>query len=280
MLVGLHCPGQTMTDKSAALPLPPSHPTKALTGPTLAPPPKPKPRKRRHPNAVEAGRPHQWTKSASLDPYGQPGWLNQGAGANPECGVCKVTLLSGNINADHAGFSDQVAARPDFQRAMANATGSFIYQDAKGKTFESQVPLGCPVFVGDEIGTTMANKERYRQVDDRVDGVEDRVDDVTEVAVSNEDRITRLEMENRELRSRVDSAQGDVTAVVQWLAEMVALHTASNRESVQVHVEGRGVAALPPPVAELILDLGALPQRVQVPVGEVLDAEFEVTSED
>jgi hypothetical protein len=242
------------------LPVPPSHPHRALPGPTADS--DPKPRKRRHPNAVEAGRPHKWSTSGGVDRFGTPSWLNDNAGTNPQCSVCGVTLLAGDINADHEGFGAEVASRPDLKAAMRNPVTLYKYRDAKGHEIQSQVPLGCPTFITHDRGYMTENRERIRGVDDRVDHTEDRIDET-------EDRLSALERENEELRSRVDAAEADVSAVVRWLAEMVALHQTQGGETVKVQVEGRPVAALPPPVADLILDLGSVPEP------ETIDAEFE-----
>ena len=174
--------------------------------------------------------------------------------------------MSGDINADHQGFNDEIARRPDLKTAMKNPAGLYKYRDAKGHVFTSMVPLGCPTFMLDERGVIMENKERIRGVDDRVDFVEDRVDSVEGDAVSHESRLAALEQENQELRARVDAAEADVSAVVRWLAEMAALHAETGGETVKVRVEGRPVAALPPPVADLILDIGSV---------NIIEAEFE-----
>lgn len=244
------------------LPVPPSHPHRALAGPTAKDPEDTKPRKRRHPNAVEAGRPHKWSKPGGTDRFGTPSWLNDNGGTNPQCSVCGVTLLAGDVNADHEGFGAEVAVRPDLQAAMRNPITLYKYRDAKGHEIQSQVPFGCPTFITDDRGYMTENRERIRGVDDRVDFAEDRIDET-------EDRLSALEQENEVLRARVDAAEADVSAVVRWLAEMVALHQTQGGETVKVQVEGRPVAALPPPVADLILDLGSVPEP------ETIDAEFE-----
>lgn len=240
-----------------ALPQPPS--AKALGGDIL---PKPQPLKRRGPSAVPSGKPHQFESPTRR---GQPAWLNADNGRQT-CTVCGVEVYppGAYVMADHAGMGqDPVLADAAAQKRMTN----FTYVDAKGNVIHSPVALGCPVFMLDHKGETMANKERHRQLDDRVDGVDDRLD---EIAGSLEERLYALEAENSGLRARVDAAQADVNAVVDWLSQMVALHTANNLETVKVHIEGRPVAALPPPVADLILNLGQVHEKVPV----ILDAEF------
>lgn len=224
----------------------------------LPAPPSQKPVKRRHPNAVEAGRPHQWG-SARRGPGSQPAWVDDLSGGNRKvCRVCGVTEVKGGVNADHAGFDPL-----DKERLMKGRTAVSIYTywDAKNNRFESQVPLGCPTFMLDHKGLTMENKERVRRVDDRVDGVEDRID---------------------LLESRVDEAQADIKAVVDWLREMVELHAAQGQDTVQVSIEGQDTVALPAPVAQMIIDIGQVREKVSVhEKGEedALEAEFEVVLE-
>lgn len=257
------------------LPLPPSAPERALRGevsPALPPPERPLV-KRRHPEAVEAGRPHQWNDAT---PKGQPSWLNADNGRRA-CKVCGVEEIppGGFVMADHAGMGqDPVAQQASNGKRMVEM---YTYIDAKGNQFTSMTPLGCPTFMLDHKGMTMENRERIRQVDDRVDRTEDRVDDVAALALSHDDRLAQLERENAELRTRVDAAQADIGAVVSWLRDMAALHAAQQREMVMVQVEGRDPVALPPPVADLILDLGSVKQKEPVPVrrrDEIIDAEF------
>jgi len=257
------------------LPLPPSAPERALTGEVSPPPETTKLVKRRHPDAVEAGRPHEW---GTKTPKGQPDWLNGGDNNRRQCMVCGVEEIppGGFIMADHAGMGqDPVAQKAKSGKRMVEM---YTYIDAKGQQFTSMTPLGCPTFMLDHKGMTMENRERIRQVDDRVDRTEDRVDDVSALALSHDDRISLLERENAELRTRVDAAQADITAVVNWLKDMAAIHAAQQRDVVMVQVEGKEPVALPPPVAELILDLGAV--RVKEPVlvrrgePEIIDAEF------
>lgn len=218
---------------------------KRLLGP-LPPalPASPEPsRKRRHPQAVEADRPHQWGSST-----GQPDWLNGDSGRT--CRVCGVQERSDVILADHAGFGDDGKSFGDANNRVATIT----YTDAKGNTFTSQKPLGCPVFILDHMGTTMENRGMLREHDDRLDGVADHLDD-------HEDRLARLEAENEVLRSKLEE-RIDVTAVVEWLSDMVAQAAALKLQTVQVQIEGRPVAALPPPLANLIIDVGTRTQEL------------------
>lgn len=216
---------------------------KKLIGPLppALPPPASPTRKRRHPNAVEANRPHQWTSGTAR---GQPDWLQAGDGGGRQCRVCGVTERSNLILADHAGFGDDGKQLGD----AGNRVQTYIYEDAKGNTFASQRPLGCPVFILDHMGTTMENRGFIREHDDRLDVVDDHLD-------NHEDRLARLEAENLVLRAKLEE-RIDVTAMVDWLAEMVAQAAALKMQTVQVQVEGRPVAALPPPIANLIIDVG------------------------
>lgn len=197
--------------------------------------------KRRHPNAVEANRPHQWTGG------GQPDWLNSSGGRT--CRVCGVTERTNLILADHAGFGDDGKNFGD----PSNRVRTYVYEDAKGNTFASQRELGCPVFILDHIGTTMENRAMIREVDDRVDQTDTRVDSV-------EARLARLETENEMLKTKL-AERIDVTAMVEWLAEMVAQAAALKMQTVNVQIEGRTVAALPPPIANLIIDVGTMTQE-------------------
>lgn len=214
--------------------------------PPALPAPAAPPKKRRHPNAVEANRPHKWSGG------GQPDWLNSSGGRT--CQVCGVTERTNLILADHAGFGADGNNFGD----RNNRVQTYVYEDAKGNTFASQRPLGCPVFILDHMGTTMENRAMIREVDDRIDGTDDRVD-------NHEDRLARLEAENLVLRAKLEE-RIDVTAMVEWLAEMVAQSAALKLQTVNVQVEGRTVAALPPPLANLIIDVGVAAQKQQEPI--------------
>ena len=212
--------------------------------------------KRRHPNAVEAGRDHSWEKPENK--RGQNDWLNDNGGTSPTCTDCGVQLIGGNIMADHAGFGD------DGKRLMQGKTSAnlYTYIDAKNNRFTSMTPLGCPTFMLDHKGTTMGNKERVRQVDDRVDHVEDKID---------------------ALQEDMDSIKTNLSAMVQWLQEMVALHQQEKRPTVQVTIEGGTPVALPAPVAQMIVELGQVQQREPVTredtrplTADTLEAEFEL----
>lgn len=215
--------------------------------PALPNPEQKPPRKKR----VEANKPHQWG-SAAGSPRGQPSWMNQINGHGRVCRVCGVEEVSGHILADHSGFGSEGDKLGD----KNNRVQLYTYRDAKNHTFTSKKPLGCPVFILDHMGTTMENREMLREVDDRVDHTDDRVDSV-------EARLERLEAENAVLRAKLEE-RVDVGAMVEWLASMVGLHAAQNMEMVDVMVEGRKVAALPPPVANLIIDVGVLTEKVPV----------------
>lgn len=136
-----------------------------------------------------------------------------------------------------------------------NRVVTYTYEDAKGNTFVSQKELGCPVFILDHMGTTMENRSMLREHDDRLDVTADHLD-------NHEDRLARLEAENQMLRDKLEE-RIDVTAVVDWLAELVAKAAAMKMQTVQVQVEGRTVAALPPPIADLIIDVGARVEESQ-----------------
>ena len=192
------------------------------------------PRKRRHKDAVEANRPHQFQSS---DPRCMPSWLNAGSQGGRTCSVCGVKEippgsltknLSGNINADHAGFGDEGKRLLEGKKKVQMWT----YEDAKGNTFTSQKQLGCPVFVLDHLGTTMENRAMLREVDDRVDSTEDRVDSV-------EARLARLEAENGVLREQI--AQGpviDAVALIEGLRELAKMVKA-NQEPTRLLEDNR-----------------------------------------
>ena len=213
-----------------------------------------RPSKRRDPNAVEANRPHQFGPPPGQGP-GQPSWLN-GDNERRTCRVCGVEEIppGGVILADHAGFGDEgkelLADKP--------VVGMWTYVDAKGKQFTSQRRLGCPVFVLDHLGTTMENRAMLREVDDRVDHTDDRVD-------SLEDRMAALEAENAALREQANQPI-DVTQMVDFLSDMVAIAAARKLGLTRVQLEDGRVAQLPEPVADLIFDIAAVPE----PEGELV----------
>ena len=217
--------------------------------PPATPVPIPPLKKRRHPKAVEANRPHQW---GSGGPRGQPDWLNGGGGGGGgQCRVCGVSVSQEVILAEHAGYGDEGRGLGD----PNNRVKTYVYEDAKGNTIISQKPLGCPVFILDHMGTTMENRAMIREVDDRIDHTDDRVD-------VHEDRLARLEADNLALRAKLEE-RIDVTAMVDWLSDLVAQSAALKMQTVQVQIEGRNVAALPPAIANLIIDVGA---RTQEPI--------------
>lgn len=212
-----------------------------------------RPRKRRHPDAVEANRPHQFGGGLR----GQPDWLNTGSGGGRVCQVCGVEEIppGGVILADHAGFGDEGRRLMKGKRAVQMWT----YIDAKGHKFTSKKRLGCPTFVLDHMGTTMENREMIREVDDRVDRTDDRVDSI-------EDRIAALEAENAALREKVGRPI-DVTQMVDFLSDMVALAAARKLGLTRVQLEDGRVAQLPEPVADMIFDIGAVqPEREMEPI--------------
>jgi len=222
--------------------------TKRLTGPVEDTPP----RKRRDPNAVEASRPHQFGGGGR----GQPTWLN-GDDGRRVCQVCGVEVSppgGGLILADHAGFGD------DGKTLLGDKpqVGLWTYVDAKGHQFTSQKELGCPVFVLDHLGTTMENRAMLREVDDRVDCTDSRVDSV-------EDRLAALETENAALREQV-AQPIDVTQMVDFLSDMVAMAAARKLGLTRVQLEDGRVAQLPEPVADLIIDIASVPE----PEGELV----------
>lgn len=55
-----------------------------------------------------------------------------------------------------------------------------------------------------------------------------------------------------------------MTALVDWLGEMVAINAAQKLQTVQVQIEGRPLVALPTPVADLILQVGSVKEAVLV----------------
>ncbi len=199
--------------------------------------------------------PHDWGRDSR--PKGQPAWLEAAEGRLTcrKCGVEKS--IAGDVNADHAGFDSH-----DKQRLKGKDVAQIhSYIDAKGRTFQTMQELGCPMFILDEMGAIRENRQMVRQVDDRVDYVDDRVDDQEHRTDTIEDRVIELERQNAKLAQPID-----VTAMVEWLAEMVAVSAAQELDTVEVQIEGRRVAALPPPVADLIIDVGSLrtPERISV----------------
>jgi hypothetical protein len=154
--------------------------------------------------------------------------------------------------ADHTGFGEDGKALGD----PSNRVQTHVYEDAKGHVIISQRPLGCPVFILDHMGATMENRGMLREHDDRLDMTADSID-------NHEERLARLEAENQVLRAKLEE-RIDVTAMVEWLAEMVAQAAALKMQTVQVQVEGRPVAALPPPIANLIIDVGLAAQEAQL----------------
>ncbi len=238
---------------------------KKLTGPSPEKrPEKPPPGqrgKKRDPDAVEAGRPHQFSSGRAR---GQPAWLSGGDNNRKTCIKCGVEVLppGGLILADHAGFGDE--GRQLLKGKKPTDMWTYV---ADGKTITSRKKLGCPVFILDPIGQGLENRAMLREVDDRVDYTDDRVDDVEHRTDSIEDRVIELERQNIELQTKL-AERVDVTSLVEWLAEMVALSAAQKLETVQVQIAGHQPAALPAPVANLIIDIAAFqtPERELVPV--------------
>jgi len=231
--------------------------TKQLPAPVELKLPPGKRGKKRHPKAVGGQGEHQWGQQKAR---GQPAWLNAGIDGRVQCLKCGVEKkvggpqgLSGDINADHAGHGAMG------RRLMKGKEAAEIhsYIDAKGRVFQTMKELGCPAFILDEFGAIRENRQMVREVDDRVDYTDDRVDDVEERVESVEDRLNRLEEENAEMKAKLD-AGFDVTAMVDWLAEMVAIAAKQKMETVEISIGGHTVAALPPPVANLIIDVGSL----------------------
>ena len=194
---------------------------------------------------VKAHQPHSWEEPSGRRSR-QPDWLNNNGGTQSHCTKCGVTL------------------HMDIQRVDLPST-YFTYVDALGRTFTSYVPLGCPAFLGDHAGTTMGNKERIRELDGRVEDVVAKTDNNQVNIEDHEQRLMQLEAENKRLKSRMDSAEADVGAVVLWLRQMVALHRAAGLPTTQVEVGGRQVA-LPGPVLDMIIEMGAVetPDGVEV----------------
>jgi hypothetical protein len=170
--------------------------------------------------------------------------------------------------ADHAGFGDEGREMMKGKDAL----GQWTYVDAKGRQFTSAKQLGCPTFFLDEMGGIRENREMVREVDDRVDYTDDRVDDVEDRVGSQEhrvdsfeDRLIDLERENVVLREKL-AQPIDVTAMVEWLSDMAVEAARQKMETVEVQVEGRQVAALPPPLVDLIIDVGSVQkERALVP---------------
>jgi len=232
---------------------------KMLPGTPVCPPPG-KRGKKRHPKAIPAGQEHDFGPGVAK---GQPSWLSGGDNGRRTCRRCGVEEFPPGafVMADHAGFGSDGA---DLLKGK-DVQGMWTYVDAKGRQFTSGKKLGCPTFFLDEMGAIRENREMVREVDDRVDYTDDRVDDVEERVESVEERLARLEAENATLKARLD-AGFDVTAMVEWLGEMVALHAAQRLATVEVQVEGRQTVALPAPVANMILNVGKVTECEPAPI--------------
>lgn len=248
-------------------------PMKQLPGPITPTKKKPPPGqrgKKRDAHAIGGNDPHDWIGSSGR--RDQPAWLNGGGSGTQTCRKCgierKPNPMERDINADHAGFGD------DGERLMASkrAATLYTYTDAKGREFQTTMELGCPMLLVDEAGAIRENRQMVRNVDDRVDYVDDRVDDSEHRIESVEDRLTGLEQENIELRAKIEE-RIDVTAMVEWLSDMVAVAAAQKLATVNVQIEGGAVAALPEPVANLIIDIARVPERELVPVREMKGSE-------
>jgi len=154
---------------------------------------------------------------------------------------------------------------------LVGSPQKYIYEDAVGRQIHSMIELGCPVFIGDTNGSVAEAKERVRRVGGRVDGVEDRVDSV-EVRLARleaenrglHDSVVSLMAENSELRARLnEKIELDVTGLVDWLSQMVMLHSRNLLPTVPATVTGVPLA-LPAPVAELIIEVGRPREREPV----------------
>lgn len=165
-------------------------------------------------------------------------WLNSNGGQEHNCLVCGVTLK-------------QSTTRVDLPSKQYN------YTDASGRSFTSAIPIGCPAFLGDHAGMSMANLERARKITQMVE-------QTGNVVENHEARLERLERENQELRNSLNATQSDIGTVVRWLGEMAALHRAAGLPTTQVVVAGRGTALLPEPVVDMILDLARIDTVVYV----------------
>lgn len=131
----------------------------------------------------------------------------------------------------------------------------YHYRDARGNTISSLIPLECPLYVGDIPGTVAETKQRLRGTVTRVAGVEGRVGSV-------EERLATLELENRALKEQVRTNHEGVSAFAAWLRDMVAEHVHRGGPVVPLTLEGE-THQLPPPVARLIVDLGAVVAEVE-----------------
>ena len=184
--------------------------------------------------------------------------------------------MAQNINADHAGFDSTEKERLLKGKDVAQI---YSYTDAKGRTFQTMQELGCPMFILDEMGAIRENRQMVRNVDDRVDYVDDRVDDQEERTDTIEDRVIDLERQNAELQAKL-AQPIDVTAMVEWIAKMVAVSAAQKLATVDVQIEGHRVAALPQPVADLIINVGSFrpEERELVPIHKRVLAKEEGSS--
>lgn len=106
-------------------------------------------------------------------------WMSDWGDGGSTCRVCGVTVkglnsLAGDIQAD----------RPSFK---------YRYQDAYGVAIETLTELPCPVFVGQLGGAVAGTTHRVRKLTGKVESIEERV--------------TRLESENNELRLQASRRQ-------------------------------------------------------------------------
>jgi hypothetical protein len=106
--------------------------------------------------------------------------------------------------------------------------GRNTYKDVHGRTIWSTEALACPTFIGDVNGAIAETKEKVRGILDSMETIEQRV--------------TRLEAENVELKAQIDAKTIDMTAFVRWLAEQVQAQMSQQQ---QVHV-------LPDPIRKLL----------------------------
>jgi len=181
------------------------------------------------------------------------------------CGRCGVELLNGS-----ADNQSEKRIRGDIQADQSGL--EYVYRDAGGCLITSFSPLPCPVFIGNKPGNMggaiMMDRVKIREVTKKVYDMSYRVE-------GTEERIARLERENEVLREAIQQPI-DATRLVEFLAEMVSAAIQAKMRMVPVLVEGKPYA-LPEPVANVIIDIAAQPEKEGVPVRV---REVEVESDD
>jgi hypothetical protein len=175
-------------------------------------------------------------------------------GSGMVCGVCGVELVSGGTSLK--GGNTVVGSIQADQAGL-----EYVYRDAGGLIITSFEPLSCPIFIGNKPGNMggaiMESREKIRNLARGAHQTTYRVETL-------EQRVDRLERENAVLREAV-SQPIDASAIVEFLADMVVAAARAKVQNVPVLIEGTQYA-LPEPVARVIIDVAAQPERERVPI--------------